>query len=259
MERARRVPPVAGVLVKIPSYGGARTLPPSEMWLPLSTPRFHWHRSAVATMMITESVPEQWQAFDGEHDGEAVASVGDGELLLRRGLFDESTLDAVLSAARTSMHFDTQLDTVDGEATFHASIVEDGETVDENLASVLQPVLQERLLPYLRERYACPDVVLADALVRRYLPEERPGLSAHYDVSAFATAIVPLVAPSACTPLPAPGTPMSRTIADGPLTCWQMAVGSTFRAPPTSRRVDSCVSSVATCSCTSGTSCTACM
>ena len=52
-------------------------------------------------------------------------------------------------------------------------------------------MLEARLLPYLRAQYACPDIVVADALVRRYSPEERPSLSTHYDVAACATAIVP--------------------------------------------------------------------
>jgi len=147
-------------------------------------------------MVLTESLPE-YQAFAREQGGEAVASVGDGELRLLRRLVDTPTLDALLSAARTSMNFDTELDTVDGEATFLATIVEDGETVDETLAALLRPVLEERLLPHLRAAYGSPDVTVTDALVRRYLPDERTGLRAHYDVSAFATAIVPLVAADA--------------------------------------------------------------
>ena len=47
-----------------------------------------------------------------------------GELLRLRGLFDAGTLDALLAAARSSMHFETDADTVDGSATYHASIVE---------------------------------------------------------------------------------------------------------------------------------------
>ena len=120
----------------------------------------------------------------------ATGSAG-GELRRLRGLFDAATLDALLAAARSSMHFETDPDTVDGSATYHASIIEAGEPVDATLAALLEPVLETRLLPYLRAQYACPDIVVADALVRRYSPEERPSLSTHYDVAACATAIVP--------------------------------------------------------------------
>jgi hypothetical protein len=119
----------------------------------------------------------------------ATGSAG-GELQRLRGLFDAATLDALLAAARSSMHFETDPDTVDGSATYHASIIEAGEPVDATLAALLEPVLETRLLPYLRAQYACPDIVVADALVRRYSPEERPSLSTHYDVAACATAIV---------------------------------------------------------------------
>eukprot|EP00964_Phaeocystis_antarctica_P144814 scaffold110710_cov63-Phaeocystis_antarctica.AAC.1 len=42
------------------------------------------------------------------------------------------------------------------------------------LTALLAPVLEARLLPYLRAQYACPDIVVADALVRRYRPKPKP-------------------------------------------------------------------------------------
>jgi len=44
----------------------------------------------------------------------------------------------------------------------------------------------------VRWRYGAPSAVVGDALVRRYLPGERQALGQHFDVSAFATAIIPL-------------------------------------------------------------------
>ena len=35
-------------------------------------------------------------------------------------------------------------------------------------------MLEARLLPYLRAQYACPDIVVADALVRRHRPKPKP-------------------------------------------------------------------------------------
>lgn len=157
----------------------------------------------------------------------ATGSAG-GELLRLRGLFDAALLDALLAAARSSMHFETDPDTVDGSATYHASIIEAGEAVDSTLAALLQPVLEARLLPYLRTQYACPEIVVADALIRRYSPEERPALSTHYDVAACATAIVPLVEASAyegglyvqaaaeTNPSPDPDSSLSPTPVSGP-------------------------------------------
>ena len=136
--------------------------------------------------------PDRRLELGGRACAVASGSAG-GELLRLRGLFDAGTLDALLAAARSSMRFETDADTVDGSATYHASIIEAGAPVDATLAALLAPVLETRLLPYLRAQYACPEIVVADALVRRYRPEERPALSAHYDVAACATAIVPLV------------------------------------------------------------------
>ena len=46
-----------------------------------------------------------------------------------------------------------------------------------------------------RERYGSPGACVADALIRRYSPDERSGLRAHFDVTALCTCIVPLSAP----------------------------------------------------------------
>ena len=40
-------------------------------------------------------------------------------------------------------------------------------------------MLEARLLPYLRAQYACPDIVVADALVRRYRPKPKPNPDPH--------------------------------------------------------------------------------
>ena len=74
----------------------------------------------------------------------ATGSAG-GELRRLRGLFDEATLDALLAAARSSMHFETDPDTVDGSATYHASIIEAGEPVDATLAALQHGRSAEKL------------------------------------------------------------------------------------------------------------------
>uniref|UniRef100_A0A7S0FUH1 Fe2OG dioxygenase domain-containing protein n=1 Tax=Pyrodinium bahamense TaxID=73915 RepID=A0A7S0FUH1_9DINO len=55
--------------------------------------------------------------------------------------------------------------------------------------------MEERVLPYIRERYACPDCAVADILVRRYLPGERRTHAVHFDGHAFVTAVLGLSDP----------------------------------------------------------------
>jgi hypothetical protein len=113
-------------------------------------------------------------------------------LFMLEGLVPPTTVSALLEAARDGMRFEAELDTVDASATHLALIIKDGEAVDGRLATLLEPLIKERVLPYVRERYGCASCMVADALVRRYLPDERQSLSRHFDVSAFATAIMPL-------------------------------------------------------------------
>jgi len=61
---------------------------------------------------------------------------------------------------------------------------------------LLEPFVQERLLPYVHERYACSTVALDQVLVRRYLPGERRTLGVHFDVHAYVTAVLGLSDPS---------------------------------------------------------------
>eukprot|EP00928_Gymnodinium_smaydae_P025284 TRINITY_DN20194_c0_g3_i1.p1 TRINITY_DN20194_c0_g3~~TRINITY_DN20194_c0_g3_i1.p1 ORF type:complete len:374 (+),score=69.87 TRINITY_DN20194_c0_g3_i1:62-1183(+) len=47
-------------------------------------------------------------------------------------------------------------------------------------------------LPFVREAYGCADCFPCTAFARRYLPSERVSIPAHFDVTAFATVILPL-------------------------------------------------------------------
>ena len=86
---------------------------------------------------------------------------------------------------------------MDDAATFLAPIIESGAVAPRNaaLAALLAPLVDERLPPLVRERYGSPGACVADALIRRYSPDERSGLRAHFDVTALCTCIVPLSAP----------------------------------------------------------------
>lgn len=87
---------------------------------------------------------------------------------------------------------DSTLDTVDHQATYLCQVIEDGRPVDDAVCAALGPFLEGRLLPYVRQKFGCASACVANVLIRRYLPDERRRLESHFDVSAFATAIVPL-------------------------------------------------------------------
>lgn len=66
-----------------------------------------------------------------------------------------------------------------------------------SLASILHPILIAKIIPWARELSSNPKLTVADALIRSYDPsEERQDLSSHYDISTFATVIVPLNDPN---------------------------------------------------------------
>ena len=126
----------------------------------------------------------------------AQSSALDGTVHLLHDAVEQSSLEALLHAARNTM-MEATGDTVDGSPTYHAHIMEDGTPVgDAAVASLAQPLIDEQIVPYVRELTGCPEAVVSDALIRRYVPGERLGLSAHFDVSAFATAILPLSDPA---------------------------------------------------------------
>ena len=56
----------------------------------------------------------------------------------------------------------------------------------------------DALTAYVRGKYGCAAAAAETVLVRRYRPSERSRLEAHFDVTAFATAIVQLTDPALC-------------------------------------------------------------
>ena len=87
-----------------------------------------------------------------------------------------------------------------------AVIVEDGvyqhqpdDDIDlgSSLATLLHPILTSKITPWARQMTNIPTLTVADALIRSYDPsEERQDLSPHYDISTFATVIIPLNDPN---------------------------------------------------------------
>ena len=108
------------------------------------------------------------------------------------GLCAEAERQALLvELEERRMAFETTLDTVDAQATFMCRVTEGGVPMDTDLAKQAEPIC-DRLLAYVRERFECESACISEVLIRRYLPTERRRLEAHFDVSAFATAIVSL-------------------------------------------------------------------
>ena len=63
------------------------------------------------------------------------------------------------------------------------------------LWALIARAVERRLTPLVRTRFRAPAARLCQALVRRYLPEERREHPVHYDAHAFATAVISLSPP----------------------------------------------------------------
>ena len=137
-------------------------------------------------------------ALDGwrgmEQTADVVGALG-REMHLLPGLLSAQEIAELHDVALRCTAFETEeADSVDKEPTYQAWIFEDGQPTAgaAEVADLLIPIVEERLLPYVRAKFGCPDACLADVLLRRYQAGERTSLNLHYDVQAFATAIIPL-------------------------------------------------------------------
>jgi TPR repeat protein len=108
---------------------------------------------------------------------------------------DEATLVRRLAESDPTARFARDPDTVDRLPTFECAVFDGGRPVATAVCRVLEPVVTERLLPYLRKRFDCSSLELSQALIRRYLPTERREHPAHFDAHATATVVVSLCDP----------------------------------------------------------------
>ena len=108
---------------------------------------------------------------------------------------DEATLVRRLAESDPTARFARDPDTVDRLPTFECAVFDGGRPVATAVCRVLEPVVTERLLPYLRQRFDCATLELSQALIRRYLPTERREHPAHFDAHATATVVVSLCDP----------------------------------------------------------------
>ena len=78
-----------------------------------------------------------------------------------------------------------------------AGVIENGVDIHPQLASMLHPILDDKILPWAREVSNIPTLTVADALIRSYDPsKECQHLTGHYDEAAVATVIIPLNDPN---------------------------------------------------------------
>ena len=142
--------------------------------------------------------------FDGWHGHESIGIAGadavpttiktqSRRLHLLPNLLPDADRSSLLATLEKKRIEDDVLDTVDAQATFMCRIMQGGETLDAELAEQCAPLI-ERLRGFVRQRFECETACVSEVLIRRYLPDERRRLEAHFDVSAFATAIVSLTA-----------------------------------------------------------------
>uniref|UniRef100_A0A7S2HXR5 Fe2OG dioxygenase domain-containing protein n=1 Tax=Alexandrium andersonii TaxID=327968 RepID=A0A7S2HXR5_9DINO len=86
----------------------------------------------------------------------------------------------------------------DGRPRFCVDLVERG-VYSSELAHVIKPLVENALLPYIRQKFACPGAALATARFRRFVPEERRFVPPHHEHGAFVAMTLGLQAAEACT------------------------------------------------------------
>jgi len=111
------------------------------------------------------------------------------------GLLPPDAVARVLDHCARSEAYVTEPDSVDRTPTFEFYPFQNGKWIDKELQAMLEEAIETRVLPYIGQRYGCPDCALADILVRRYVPGERRTHAVHFDGHAFVTAVLGLSDP----------------------------------------------------------------
>ena len=110
---------------------------------------------------------------------------------IARRLVRPRTLRHIAVAAEAAAgSFTSDIDSIDGRASFELYIIKRGATMHRQLARVVQPAI-DLIVPLVKRAMQCDTCELRDVLIRRYLPSERSQVPQHYDF-AFATAVLTL-------------------------------------------------------------------
>lgn len=111
---------------------------------------------------------------------------------------DEAT--SLQNAAERSgkfQEFDSRCAVIVEDGVYQNDFADSTSNRGASLTSLLHPILTSKIIPWARQVTSIPTLTIADALIRSYDPsEERQDLSPHYDISTFATVIVPLNDPN---------------------------------------------------------------
>ena len=144
----------------------------------------------VARPVTWQSLPPNWYGsaeLTTDIFDPAAPQSAPRQMHLVKGLLHEEEID------RLRVGFDAMSSHAESGDTHACVLVEDGHIVCEQLHALLLPALDERIMPYARERTGESRVVVADALIRAYREEDkRQALAPHFDASSFATIIIPL-------------------------------------------------------------------
>lgn len=162
-------------------------LPPGHYWT-LPPQRYEFMQERPMTL-------GRWQG--SEQVGE-VAKAGKARVCSfyrLPGVVPVDEVARVLEHCVRSEAYVTDPDSVDRTPTFEYYPFQNGQWVDQVMKPLLEDAIETKVLPYIRERYGCPDCAIADILVRRYLPGERRTHAVHFDGHAFVTAVLGLSNP----------------------------------------------------------------
>lgn len=111
--------------------------------------------------------------------------------------FPTDVLSSALEAAE-GMTFGQHNDEADWLPAYEVYVMERSEEVPGSAPRQIHDAvskLTSMTMPYVREAYNCPTCVACTAFVRRYQLEERVRVPVHFDVTAYATVVLPLSPP----------------------------------------------------------------
>eukprot|EP00933_Yihiella_yeosuensis_P070639 TRINITY_DN7877_c4_g1_i1.p1 TRINITY_DN7877_c4_g1~~TRINITY_DN7877_c4_g1_i1.p1 ORF type:complete len:462 (-),score=81.35 TRINITY_DN7877_c4_g1_i1:79-1464(-) len=137
-----------------------------------------------------ESRGRRWKGFEQVGRALQESLKKKRKVYVLKDLLHKEVADALIEASRNSpprLHQDP----VDGLPAYQLTLLKRMKA-NHSIAKVLESAIQEKILPFVRERYACPECVVCDAIVRRYRHEERTSHSQHFDNEAYVTAVADL-------------------------------------------------------------------
>lgn len=121
---------------------------------------------------------------------------GESNFFQLKGLLEPREVQIILTCAMASKAYAEIPDSVDHQPSFEYYPLCDGIWTDQNMQAALDDIIQCRILPYIREQYACPSCTVGTVLVRRYRQNERRTHAVHFDSQALVTAVLGLSDPA---------------------------------------------------------------